>query len=187
MGRLGRHSNWRQHQLGAGGAVHTRARAVVSNPRNSPAPPARRSEVRDDGHPPSQAALATEVAQQKLGAAGGQRTFLDVLLLGCFTHRIADEVRKVVVGLPKKLPAGSVRLVAWNAAVPSDACMVALYHYHQAMLRPDYGRWDIAAVPIIKHALNTFQDVHLKWRDVDSATRARFTSMLVTPEFPARA
>ena len=81
--------------------------------------------------------LKTESVKGRLcGHGGGIDSFFDVLLLGCYTHRVLDEIRKVV---PAGVKPGSVRILAFNnpfqqpdSEIPTDGCMVAPYGYHLA-------------------------------------------------------
>ena len=84
---------------------------------------------------------------------------------------------------------GSVRILAFNNQIPTDACMVALYGYHLAASSyTGPSSWAEQIVPTVKHALGMFQHVHLKWRDVDEAPSAtqNLEEMVVAAEVPAR-
>ena len=131
--------------------------------------------------------LRTESVSERLRAhGGGIDSFFDVLLLGCYTHRVLDEIRSVV---PLSVKPGSVRILAFNNQIPTDACMVALYGYHLAASScTGPTSWAEQIVPTVKHALGMFQHVHLKWRDVDEAPSAtqNLEEMVVAAEVPAR-
>ena len=131
--------------------------------------------------------LKTESVSGRLcGHGGGIDSFFDVLLLGCYTHRVLDEIRKVV---PAGVKPGSVRILAFNNQIPTDACMVALYGYHLAASSyTGPSSWAEQIVPTVKHALGMFQHVHLKWRDVDEApsTAQNLEEMVVAAEVPTR-
>ena len=55
--------------------------------------------------------LTPPSVSERLGGRGGIDSFFDVLLLGCYTHRVLDEIRSVV---PLSVKPGSVRILAFN-------------------------------------------------------------------------
>ena len=124
--------------------------------------------------------LTPPSVSERLGGRGGIDSFFDVLLLGCYTHRVLDEIRKVV---PAGVKPGSVRILAFNNQIPTDACMVALYGYHLAASSyTGPSSWAEQIVPTVKH------DHLLKWRDVDEApsTAQNLEEMVVAAEVPTR-
>lgn len=123
--------------------------------------------------------LSQGSCRQRLASGG----LVDVLFLGCFTHRLLLEVASRDLSFA---PPGSVRLVAFKAEIPTDACMVALYSYRLASTRTDPAAFEEHVVPSIKSGLQTFQQVHLKWRDVDEASTAgvRFEDTVVWRSLP---
>ena len=106
--------------------------------------------------------LSRDSCKKRLASGG----LVDVLLLGCFTHRAVVEMASRDLSFARP---GSIRLVGFKAAVPTDACMVALYCYRLASTATAPAAFEERVFPAIVSGLRTFQQIHQKWRDVDEA------------------
>ena len=119
-------------------------------------------------------------------AQGG---LVDVLLLGCYTHRALPELGSLL-NSPKstKIPREAVRVVAFKDTIPTDACMVMLYSYRLAstIATPEHFREHVYIT--IREGLDAFQNIHLRWRDVDEAMphKVDFADLVVMATFPRR-
>ena len=75
-------------------------------------------------------ALITQAGvKSRLVEGGGRDCFADILILGCFGHRLMAALQGLDWG---SIPPGSVRVLAFNGPIPTDACAVALYNYRLA-------------------------------------------------------
>ena len=81
-------------------------------------------------------------------------------------------------------PPGSTRLLGLNDKVPTDACMVALYSYRLYSYRKKACAFEEDVVPAICKGVQLFQQVHLKWRDVDEAQNVKYEKTVVWRCYP---
>jgi hypothetical protein len=129
--------------------------------------------------------LSRDSCKKRLNSGG----LVDVLLLGCFTHRAAMELKNRDLSFARP---GSIRLVAFKDTIPTDACMVALYCYRLASTTTAPAAFEQHVFPAIYSGLRTFQQIHQKWRDVDESQTSYASAleetvmMMSLPPVPAK-
>jgi hypothetical protein len=132
------------------------------------------------------ATLMQSTVREWLVAGEGKVTFADVLVLGCYGHRCMAALAALDWSA---LPPGSVRVLAFDGAIPTDACAVALYNYRLVTAFNSSAAFSTVIVPAMLQALKLFQSIHVQWRDVDRADPdgREYAQQLTHCELPARA